>query len=98
MDVKIPSWWKQNAAEGVKRTRSHMMVRRKNANLPHQSFDLTGDGGVNQKEFFIATHFDRDRDGKLNDKEKEECMKAFKTGELEKVYKFGCEARFREKD
>lgn len=74
------------------------MMHRKNAKLPHQSFDLKGDGGVNPKEFFIATHFDKDKDGVLNEEEKKACLEAIRNGELDKVYRFGCEARFRDKD
>jgi len=37
--------------------------------IPHHSYDLDGDGGVSQKDYFLAKHFDKDGDGKLNDKE-----------------------------
>jgi hypothetical protein len=47
---------------------------------PHLSFDITGDGAVSQKEFAISTMFDQDKDGKLNDKEKETVIHALKNG------------------
>lgn len=38
------------------------------------SFDIDGDGIVSNMDLFIALRFDKDNDGKLNEKEKNECM------------------------
>jgi len=48
-----------------------MMEARKVSNRPDPSFDIDGDGHVSFKDYFIAKHFDLDKDGKLNEKESE---------------------------
>jgi len=37
---------------------------------PDISYDIDGDGSVSQKDYFLAKHFDVDKDGKLNTQEK----------------------------
>ena len=51
------------------------------------SFDLTGDGNVSTYEFFLANYFDQDRDGKLNELEREEAIKKLKSG-FEKQFEY----------
>lgn len=40
------------------------------------SFDLNGDGNVSHKEYFIASKFDEDGDGRLDTAERAKCIKA----------------------
>jgi hypothetical protein len=44
------------------------------------SYDLTGDGTVSIREYNIAKQFDKDQNGVLDAKEREECFKALKAG------------------
>jgi hypothetical protein len=37
--------------------------------MPHPSYDLDGDGIVGGRDFVLSKIFDKDKDGKLNDKE-----------------------------
>jgi len=43
-------------------------------------------------DLFIALRFDKDNDGKLNQKEKSECMKALKEENFEDRFLFGLDA------
>jgi hypothetical protein len=60
-------------------TLGDLLKHRKQTALPHKSYDLSGDGFVTQREFFIASRFDTDKNGHLDDSEKaharEEMMK-----------------------
>ena len=51
------------------------------------SFDIDGDGTVSQMDFFIATLFDKDKDGKLNPEERKACLDALHDG-FEKKFLF----------
>jgi hypothetical protein len=44
-----------------------MMKERKKARIPDITYDLDGDGVVNDRDLFIAKFFDKDKDGKLNE-------------------------------
>ena len=55
------------------------MEQRRQADLPHKSFDLDGDGHVSVTDFFWAKKFDQDKDGKLNSEEKETANQALST-------------------
>jgi len=35
---------------------------------------------VSSRDYFIATHFDKDKDGILSTEERKECMKALRDG------------------
>ena len=63
-------------------TRERLLEQRRQADLPHKSFDLDGDGHVSVTDFFLAKKFDVDKDGKLNTEElataKEALSKGFK--------------------
>ena len=56
------------------------------------SFDIDGDGVVSNMDLFIALRFDKDCDGKLNEKEKLECFKALKEQNFEDRFLFGLDA------
>lgn len=71
-------------------TRTEMMEARKLEARPDPSYDLDGDGAVNNKDYFIAKHFDVDKDGKLNSKELETAKKAIADG-FEHKFVFGLE-------
>merc|ERR1712129_90117 len=59
--------------------------------IVHSSFDLDGDGVVGVKEFAIASFYDKDCDGKLNESEKANAMKAIRDGAIDKQYRFSAE-------
>lgn len=54
------------------------MEQRKADKIPHISYDLDGDGYVGGRDYVLAKHFDKDRDGKLNEEENKAAMKAIK--------------------
>ena len=57
---------------------------------PDKSYDLDGDGFVSQKDYFLAKHFDKDNDGKLNHEETKNAHSAMKDG-FDKKFRFGLE-------
>jgi len=59
-------------------TRTKLLERRHKDRQADPSFDIDGDGIVSSMDLFIALRFDQDNDGKLNEKEKSECIKALK--------------------
>lgn len=65
-----------------------MKDKRKNDLIPDISYDLDGDGFVSTKEYFIASRFDKNGNGKLEPNEKAEAIKALKEG-FENKFKFG---------
>ena len=48
--------------------------------MPDMTCDLDGDGIVGGRDMVIAKYFDEDKDGKLNEKERAEAIKALKNG------------------
>eukprot|EP00455_Lapot_gusevi_P030167 TRINITY_DN3238_c0_g1_i1.p1 TRINITY_DN3238_c0_g1~~TRINITY_DN3238_c0_g1_i1.p1 ORF type:complete len:382 (+),score=44.86 TRINITY_DN3238_c0_g1_i1:69-1214(+) len=61
-------------------TRSELFEKRKQGTLPHPSFDLDGDGVVNQRDFFLASLFDQNRDGRLDTAERRNAENALRRG------------------
>ena len=59
--------------------------------IPHHSYDLDGDGQVSHRDYFLAKQFDKDQDGKLNEKELASAKKALEEGYSNK-FLFGLEA------
>lgn len=55
-------------------------MQRKKADMPHETFDLDGDGYVSNTDLFLAKRFDLDKDGKLNTEELEAAKDAIKKG------------------
>ena len=74
-----------------RKTMSKLKELRKREFAPDPSFDLDGDGAVSTKDFFIASRFDKDQDGVLDAREREECMNALKNG-YEARFKFGLDS------
>jgi hypothetical protein len=56
------------------------MEERKARNLPDPSYDLDGDGIISAREYFLAKHFDQDKDGKLNSREKKNALRSLENG------------------
>ena len=56
--------------------------------MPHISYDLDGDGHVGNRDYFLAKHFDKDKDNKLNETELAEARQAIKNG-FENKFMFG---------
>ena len=82
--IEVPTWWSpkkdksSNSAE--KKTRTMLIHQRKMDKRPDISYDIDGDGVVNDKDLVLAKHFDKDGDGKLNSTEKREALKALQEG------------------
>ena len=55
-----------------------LSTSRRHFEIAFKMFDLNGDGNVSAKEFFIASRFDLDQDGRLNTAEKANAMTALK--------------------
>ena len=62
---KIPEWWDKKPSNT---SRLELLHQRKFVNLPDESYNLTGqpNGGVGPRDYFIASRFDKDKDGKLS--------------------------------
>lgn len=78
-NVRIPEWWSK-PGELDRRTKTKVDDERRLEKRPHISYDLDGDGYVGGRDYVIAKQFDKDGDGKLNEKEKESAMAAIKNG------------------
>ena len=68
------------------RTATAMRAARRQAMLPHPTFDVDGDGVVSQNDFLLATRFDVNRDGVLQADETSELRKEMVT-DLVKQYR-----------
>lgn len=68
------------------RSRSAFRLRQRRASLiPDISFDVVdGDGVVGNRDYLVAKHFDEDRDGRLNTRERKKCMEALSKGWLDR--------------
>ena len=78
------------AGECERRTKTVMMKERKKARMPDITYDLDGDGVVNERDYFIAKLFDKDKDGKLNQEEYQTAIKALEDG-FEQRFMYGVE-------
>ena len=67
-----------------------MHLRKKDL-IPHISYDLDGDGIVGAKDLVIASHFDKDKDGKLNSVERDNALKALRDNSFERNFLWGIE-------
>ena len=65
-DVRQPKDWAplKERANG-RRTKTQMLQQRKQEFRADPSYDLTGDGVVGSREYFIAARFDKGLKGKL---------------------------------
>lgn len=65
----MPQGWARPGTVKNVKTRQDLLNRRQRESVPHQTFDLDGDGQVSQRDYFLAKQFDKDKDGKLNSDE-----------------------------
>jgi len=96
---EVPDWWspmmdmsRSGAAGGEleRRTKTVMMKERRKARMPDISYDLDGDGVVNDRDYFISKLFDKDRDGKLSQEEYQTAISALEAG-FEQRFMYGVE-------
>ena len=71
-------------------TQKKLEMQRKKADMPHHSFDLDCDGVISSQDLFLAKRFDADKDGKLNQEERQAAMKAIDEGYKDQ-FMFGLE-------
>ena len=86
--IKIPTAWEHTPKI---ETRSELILQRRRKSIPHESFDLDGDGAVGAHDLFLATKFDLDKDGMLNDQERKNALHAIQNG-FAKEFVWGCES------
>merc|ERR1712113_1057492 len=55
------------------------MKARRDAQRPHGSFDLDGDGVVSQEDFYASTKWDTQKDGQLTNSERLEAIRESST-------------------
>lgn len=60
------------------KTRTQMLEDRKKSKIPHSTYNLDGAGGVSNKEYFFASKFDLNHDGKLDKEERQALMESLK--------------------
>ena len=85
---RVPANWTQTPKY---KTRTQMLESRKLELRPDPSYDLDGDGIVGGADYLIAKRFDLDGDGKLNEQEKSNALKAIEEG-YESNFVWGCES------
>jgi hypothetical protein len=76
-----PIHWSNSAST---KTRSELLLKRKQEFIPDITYDIDGDGFVDHKDMAIAKMFDRNKDGILDESEKAEMQKALKEGIMDK--------------
>ena len=74
-EIKLPRAWTQVPGYG---TRTELFAQRKKDAVPHQSFDLDGDGVVGSQDLVVSKLFDHDHDGILDAKERSQAIQAIK--------------------
>ena len=62
-------------------TRTEMLEYRRRQNLPHQSFDLDGDGAVGQKDMYIASKFAGSKGDELSCSERGQALRAIENND-----------------
>ena len=68
------------------RTRTELLAARRSAMRAPASYDLGGDGAVDQKEYFYATKFDANGDGTLDQEERETASALMKNAATKLVF------------
>jgi hypothetical protein len=81
-NTKIPDSWTEPSAI---KTRTDLLEQRHQAKIPDTTYDLDGDGHVAGHDYMIAKIFDKDKDGKLNAKERKEADEAIKNVSIFKL-------------
>jgi hypothetical protein len=59
-------------------SRTELIQKRKLEKIPDKTYDLDGDGFVGGRDYVISKRFDVDRDGKLNQEERNNALEAIK--------------------
>jgi hypothetical protein len=75
----------------VRKTRTILLQERKQEKRPDITYDLDGDGVVNQRDLALAKHFDKDGDGRLNTAERDTALKALRDEGFETRFMWGLE-------
>ena len=68
------------------RTRTELLAARRSAMRAPLSYDLGGDGVVDQKEYFYATKFDANGDGEISQGERETAGQMMRSAASDKVF------------
>ena len=90
-NIRIPDWWsKPGMQEADIKTKTKMIAQRRSEFIPDLSYDLDGDGVVGNRDLVISKIHDKDKDGKLNAREREEAMRSLHGG-IEKNFVWGVE-------
>ncbi|CAI2359718.1 unnamed protein product [Moneuplotes crassus] len=76
--VPIPAHWKKEPF--IVTTRTELKDLQRAEFLPNASYNLDGDGSVNEKEFIIGKMFDKGNKGYLTQREKAEACAAINNG------------------
>ena len=77
--IKIP-WSMKNTNKSGAMTRSELINMRRKERLPDPSYDLDQDGYVGNVDLVLSKRFDKDNDGKLNEKEKKDAYEGISKG------------------
>jgi hypothetical protein len=76
-EIKLP--WSNNGIQlGEPMSRTKLYERRKLEKVPDISYDLDNDGYVGARDYVLAKRFDKDNDGKLNEKERADAYQSIK--------------------
>lgn len=70
-------------------TRTELLKKRRQEFIPDITYDIDGDGFVDQKDMAIAKIFDKNNDGILDTQEREEVRKAISQGLMDKYLGLG---------
>ena len=66
--------------QGCVQTLNKLKENRKAKERADPSFDLDGDGAVGARDFYVASKFDKNKDGRLDSKERAACIEALRNG------------------
>jgi hypothetical protein len=77
----IPASWQTTNKDVVGITSQRKLLeQRKQASIPHPSYDLDGDGAVSNQDLFLSRRFDRNDKGYLTTEEQQEAKRAMAEG------------------
>lgn len=75
-NIRLPEGW---SLEPTSKTRTQLLEERRQAAVPHASYDLDRDGKVGGQDLVLAKLFDKDQDGRLNTPERKAADAALQT-------------------
>lgn len=81
---KINMPWSAKVKSEEPMTRTKLLENRRKEKIPDISYDLDRDGFVGGRDYVLAKRFDKDKDGKLNEKERKEAYEAIYNNEEDK--------------